>query len=157
MVAHTTEEALPVATAADRLPGLVAAGLNDAQIGRLLGHSRAWIGRLRQRAGLPRLRSAESQADVARRYNLPADLPFVQVRVLLALVGGPLTGPALADAVLPGRATPAYRRFNQPKRYGGNHLLALARRGLLARLPGVPSTYFLTLKALALLSRTESP
>ena len=178
-------------TAADRIPGLVAAGLTDPEVAAALGVHPDYAQKLRRRLGLPPNRVADTPAGrerrravlartrerhggrlapphdahrprreaVARRYNLPPDLPLTQVRVLLALAGGPLPVAELAARVKPTRAgAPPYKRFAQGKVAGKNHLAALCRRGLVGRLRGRSScTYFLTLTALGLLTRTESP
>jgi hypothetical protein len=111
---------------------------------------------------------AARRAELAARYGLPADLPPAQVRVVLALAGGPLPAAALADrcgrADRPCYPTP-FHRFNCRVVPGRNHLSALVRRGLVARTEVTrgkgngrgrgPGVYLLTAAAMDLLTAKE--
>lgn len=110
-------------------------------------------------------RRAAAAAALARRYNLPADLPPRAVQIVLALVAGPRTATSLARAIGWGHKTTRsgspIHLFQRPKlKPGGNYLCHLTARGLVAviRVPparvGVgesPALYSLTDMALTLL------
>lgn len=94
---------------------------------------------------------------LARRYGLPDDLFRVQVRVVLALAGGPRTAAQLAGDT--GRGQPrinGYHRFGCPHCPSGNYLTDLVRRGIVlaVRQPGrrPTRTYLLTAAAIDMLS-----
>lgn len=144
---------------ADRLPRvrrLWEEGRTDAAIARELGTDRKTVAGYRRRLGLPArwtpavtirrslaggMLAARDEANrrrregLATRYGLPADLAPVQVAVVLALAGGPLTAAALADrcgrAARPCHRTP-FHRFGNRSVGGKNYLTDLRRRGLVA-------------------------
>lgn len=114
----------------------------------------------------PRRKAAA--ADLAARYGLPADLFPAQVRILLALAGGPLTTARLVAATgrrPRGSEGQAYQCFNCPTCPGGNYLKDLRGRGLVAftggrsRGPGRrdPGHNLLTAAAMDLLTKGEGP
>lgn len=119
------------------------------------------------RLGVPHLRAANphdhaaAAARLAAGYGLPADLFPAQVRILLALAGGPAATGALADAAGRGPNRNPHHRFNYRACPGRNYLTDLCRRGLVARAPGPKSrpgpgrgesVYFLSPAAIDLLA-----
>jgi hypothetical protein len=127
-------------------------GLSDAAIARRLGWDPETVRKNRRLLGLPNRTDRRAQirdqiaggllavrdkavttarTDLATMYGLPAHLAAVQVAVVVALAGGPLTAEVLADRT--GRSPSArthYHRFQCPSADGGNHLTALRRSGL---------------------------
>lgn len=108
--------------------------------------------------GLPQRRA------LAERYNLPPDLYPVQVQILIALTGGPLTVAGLLAATgKSGRKDKVLiHGFNHYRVDGANYITALIRRGLVSRVAvcrgkgggsgAAPGLYMLTPHAMDLLS-----
>lgn len=103
--------------------------------------------------------AARRRAALLGRYNLPPDLTPTQARLLFALLNGPQTAAALAARVRPDAAARGHAAFQSPSRDGKNLLTELVNRGLVVghRQSRLVYLYLPTLKALSLLSRTESP
>lgn len=111
---------------------LAAAGWTDRQIAARYGVGRTTVAnRWPEMGGRPCPSNGWEAGAVAGAYGLPIDLTPRQVRVLLALAGGPLCGRSLLNAI--GSKS---RGCNPAAAFNGrgkpNELATLRRRGLLA-------------------------
>lgn len=104
-------------------------------------------------------------AELARRYGLPEDLHPIQVRVLVALAGGPKGVRDLASAATNRNPDRGFGAFNTPARpWRGNLLTDLAKRGLIVKVQSYrafgqgrnPAVYLLTPTAMVLMSQGET-
>lgn len=170
------------------LTRLNAAGLSDRQIADRLGVKFDSVRNARRRCGLPtvdgratdeyRRRAVEigrefyhrshekarrvfaaQREKLAATYGLPVGLTPMQVRIVVALSGGPMTTRALADTlqVRTHAKGLSFARFTY--KYGtiqgGNYLTDLRRRGLVASMrpkSRAEAVYFLTPHCMDLLS-----
>lgn len=77
----------------------------------------------------------QRRRELASRYGLPEDLHIRETEILLVLASGPATATAIAERLRLRLEPGGYKSFNAPCAGGGNYLTALARRGLIVRVP----------------------